>query len=85
MSDFRCPACRSFALVYPTVLDDDQPVACAGCGAFVSTYGELKQRANPPRFLRLLTIFEPLSTPRPQREFAARHSRSNGRHPSHAR
>ena len=55
-NDFRCPACRSSALAYPKVLDDDQPVACAGCGAFVSTYGELKRRterapnANPPRF-----------------------------------
>jgi hypothetical protein len=55
-SDFRCPACCSAALVYPKALEDNQLVACAGCGAFVSTYGELKARAeralnsNPPRF-----------------------------------
>jgi hypothetical protein len=39
------------------VLDDDEPVACASCGDFVSTYGELKQRSaralgsNPSRVL----------------------------------
>jgi hypothetical protein len=46
MSHFGCPICRSFALVYPTALEDDQPVLCASCGAFVSTYAELKQRAE---------------------------------------
>ena len=56
MDDFGCPDCGSLALVYPSVLEDNRPVACAGCGSFVSTYGELKQRAeqalgsNPARF-----------------------------------
>jgi hypothetical protein len=49
MKDFGCPACSSAALVYPKTLDDDQPVACAGCGAFISTYGELKRRAERVR------------------------------------
>jgi hypothetical protein len=30
----------------PGVLEDDAPVACASCGDFVSTYGELKQRSE---------------------------------------
>jgi len=42
--EFCCPACGSLAFRYPRVLDDDKPVLCAGCGAFVSTYGELRQR-----------------------------------------
>jgi hypothetical protein len=46
MDDFRCTACGSPAFVYPTVLQDDKPVVCAGCGEFVSTYGELKQRSD---------------------------------------
>jgi hypothetical protein len=56
MDDFGCPDCGSPALVYPSLLEDDEPVACACCGSFVSTYGELKQRAervlgsNPTRF-----------------------------------
>jgi hypothetical protein len=56
MNDFGCAACSSAALLYPKILEDDQPVACAGCGAFVLTYGELKRRAeraassNPRRF-----------------------------------
>jgi hypothetical protein len=28
------------------VLEDDEPVACASCGDFVSTYGELKQHSG---------------------------------------
>jgi hypothetical protein len=46
MNDLGCPVCRSPALVYPSVLEDDQPVKCAGCGAFVFTYGEFKQRVE---------------------------------------
>ena len=46
MNEFGCPVCLSSALAYPKVLEDDQPVTCADCGAFVSTYGELKQRAE---------------------------------------
>jgi ribosomal protein S27E len=46
MDDFGCPDCGSPALVYPNALQDDEPVACAGCGSFVSTFGELKQRAE---------------------------------------
>jgi hypothetical protein len=48
MNEFGCPVCRNAALAYPRVLEDDESVACAGCGAFVSTYGELKQRAERP-------------------------------------
>jgi predicted RNA-binding Zn-ribbon protein involved in translation (DUF1610 family) len=43
-TEFRCPSCGSLAFRYPRVLDDDKPVLCAGCGAFVSTYGDLRQR-----------------------------------------
>jgi hypothetical protein len=46
MDDFGCPACASPALAYPTVLEDDEPVACTRCGEFVSTYAELKQRSK---------------------------------------
>jgi hypothetical protein len=46
INEFGCPVCLSPALAYPKVLDDDQPVSCADCGAFVSTYGELKRRAE---------------------------------------
>jgi hypothetical protein len=46
MDDFGCPACGSPALVYPSALEDHEPVACASCGEFVSTYGELKQRSE---------------------------------------
>jgi hypothetical protein len=46
MTEFGCPVCLSSALAYPTVLNDDQPVTCSDCGAFVSTYGELKRRAE---------------------------------------
>jgi hypothetical protein len=46
MDDFKCPACGSPALVYPVVLGAGEPVKCARCGTFVSTYGELKQRSE---------------------------------------
>jgi hypothetical protein len=46
MDEIECPVCLSPALVYPKVLEDDQPVTCFDCGAFVSTYGELKRRAE---------------------------------------
>jgi hypothetical protein len=46
MNEFGCSVCLSPALVYPKVLEDDQPVLCDECGAFVSTYGELKRRAE---------------------------------------
>jgi hypothetical protein len=42
--EFCCPACGSLAFRYPRVLDDDKSVLCAGCGAIVSTYGELRRR-----------------------------------------
>jgi transcription elongation factor Elf1 len=44
MDDFKCPACGGPALVYPSVLENSEPVKCGNCGEFVSTYGELKQR-----------------------------------------
>jgi hypothetical protein len=43
-TELRCPACGSLAFRYPKILNDDKSVLCAGCGAFVSTYGELRQR-----------------------------------------
>ena len=46
MDDLRCSACGSPALVYPSVLEDDEPVACANCGNFISTYGQLKRRSE---------------------------------------
>jgi hypothetical protein len=36
-------------LVYPKVLERNAPVTCAKCGAFVLTYGELKQRSESVR------------------------------------
>jgi uncharacterized Zn finger protein (UPF0148 family) len=45
-TEIRCPICGSPAFKYPKVLDDDRPVICAGCGAFVLTYGELKRRSE---------------------------------------
>jgi hypothetical protein len=39
-----CPACGSLAFRYPRVLHDEKSILCAGCGAFVSTYGELRRR-----------------------------------------
>jgi ribosomal protein S27E len=44
MDDLKCPACGSFALVYPKRLEFFEPVACANCGEFVASYGELKRR-----------------------------------------
>jgi transcription elongation factor Elf1 len=32
MDDFICPACGGPALVYPSVLEDNEPVTCANCG-----------------------------------------------------
>jgi transcription elongation factor Elf1 len=46
MDEFTCPTCGSPALVYPRVLEADEPVACASCGEFVSTYDELKKRTE---------------------------------------
>jgi hypothetical protein len=43
-TELRCPACGSLAFRYPRVLDGGKPILCAGCGAFVSTYGDLRQR-----------------------------------------
>ena len=34
------------SLVYPRVLEANEPVTCASCGAFVLMYGELKERAE---------------------------------------
>jgi hypothetical protein len=64
-TEFRCPACGSLAFRYPRVLDDDKPVLCAGCGTFVSTYGELRHRLgekDESRFTILPSIrwFAPL-------------------------
>jgi DNA-directed RNA polymerase subunit RPC12/RpoP len=42
--EIRCPICGSPAFMYPRALDDDKAVICAGCGAFVFTYGEMKRR-----------------------------------------
>jgi hypothetical protein len=42
-NEIRCPICVGPAFIYPRTLDDDKPVICAGCGAFVLTYGELKR------------------------------------------
>ena len=41
-----CSACGSLAFRYPRALNDDKPVLCAGCGAFISTYGEIKRRLD---------------------------------------
>ena len=41
-----CRACGGVALVYPDVLAEDQPVVCASCGEFQSSYGEIKRRAE---------------------------------------
>jgi hypothetical protein len=46
MDDFECLVCGSPSVIYPRALEDDEPVACSGCGAFVSTYGEFKRRAE---------------------------------------
>jgi hypothetical protein len=46
IGDFACPACGSPGLSYPGVLKDDEPVRCASCREIVSTYGELKRRAE---------------------------------------
>jgi hypothetical protein len=37
VNKFGCPVCLSPALVYPKVLEESQPIVCAGCGAFVAT------------------------------------------------
>jgi hypothetical protein len=39
-----CSACGSLAFRYPRALNDDKSVICAGCGALISTYGEIRQR-----------------------------------------
>jgi hypothetical protein len=36
-----CSACGSLAFRYPRALNDD-----AGCGAFISSYGEIKRRLD---------------------------------------
>jgi hypothetical protein len=36
-TELNCSACGSLAFRYPRVLDDDKPVICAVCGAFIST------------------------------------------------
>jgi hypothetical protein len=46
MEDLKCPACGSLALVYPKRLETFEPVACANCGKFVASYGELKRRSE---------------------------------------
>jgi uncharacterized Zn finger protein (UPF0148 family) len=46
ITEIRCPVCGSPAFKYPNVLNDDKPVICAGCGAFVSSYGEMKRRSE---------------------------------------
>jgi DNA-directed RNA polymerase subunit RPC12/RpoP len=45
-NEIRCPICGSPAFMYPRALDDDKPVICAGCGAFVLTYGEMKRHSE---------------------------------------
>ena len=46
MDDLECFNCGSPALTYPAVLEDDEPVVCANCGALVYTFGELKRRTK---------------------------------------
>jgi len=46
MDEFACRGCDSPAVVYPRVFEDDEPVVCAGCALFVSTYREFKERAE---------------------------------------
>jgi len=46
MDEITCRVCGCPALVYPKILQDDEPVRCAGCGGLVSTYGEFKKRAE---------------------------------------
>jgi hypothetical protein len=43
-TEFCCSACGSLAFRYPRTLNDDKPVICAGCGAFISNYGEIRRR-----------------------------------------
>jgi ribosomal protein S27E len=43
MEDLECPACGNLALVYPKRLEIFEPVACANCGKFDASYGELKR------------------------------------------
>ncbi len=42
LTEIRCSVCGSPAFIYPRVLEDDKRVICAGCGAFVSTFGKMK-------------------------------------------
>jgi hypothetical protein len=44
-TELSCSACGSLAFRYSRVLDDDKPVICAVCGAFISTYGEMLAQA----------------------------------------
>jgi hypothetical protein len=44
MNEISCPACGNVGLMYPKMLEHDEPVNCTNCGAFVSSYGELKRR-----------------------------------------
>jgi hypothetical protein len=46
MDAFGCSYCGSHALNYPKSLQDEEPVVCAKCGKYISTYGEIKQRAD---------------------------------------
>jgi hypothetical protein len=41
------PPVEVSALVYPKLLEGDEPVTCASCGELVSTYAELKRRFEP--------------------------------------
>ena len=43
-TELCCSACGSLAFRYPKALNDDKPVICAGCGAFISSYREIKRR-----------------------------------------
>jgi hypothetical protein len=43
-TELCCSACGSLDFRYPKALNDDKPVICAGCGAFISSYGEIKRR-----------------------------------------
>jgi len=46
MDDLECFNCGSPAVTYPAVLEDEEPVVCANCGALVYTFGELKRRTK---------------------------------------
>jgi hypothetical protein len=58
MDDFGCPACDNPGLVYPSVLEDDEPVACASTAmdhSAPSRPGLGQSRSGAPRYATGLT------------------------------